>query len=165
METEKEVVETTEVNTEVETTENELPQSYIDKYGDNEAARKIHELESNIYKKKKEAKESPKTPTTELDIEKILEKREFLKANPELQDKIWDIEVLTSSGLTFDEAKDVIIKRDPTIAERQKTNSMNMTWDRATWPKAYTKEDLWKMNRDEYARAMKDIESWEASRA
>lgn len=132
------------------------------------AEAKIVDMKKSVTpeEKKEETPETPKEEVNAIDLKEQVKKEmaldSFIDSNPDFAEKRGDIEKLTSNGLTFDEAKDILIKRDPTFAERQKTNSMSMNWDFSPWitKNTYSAEDLGKLNPDEYKQVYKLKEEW-----
>lgn len=115
--------------------------------------------EAKIVELKKTPKEVEPTGKKETEIQKenfdesiidaMLERKDFIKSNPEL---VWfedRLKELTSSGFTLQEAKWAILAGNPELANRQKTNSMSMTWEAFSSDKTvYTQDELVKIAKE-----------------
>lgn len=67
----------------------------------------------------------------------------FMSANPTLLEKKEELVKLSNSGITLDEAKLIIEKRDPTIYQRKKSNDMSLIpWEAPSNSGVYTQEDM-----------------------
>lgn len=112
----------------------------------------LAKAEAKIVEMKKSTKEvEPKeeAPVAEpkvLDesmIQGILAKEKFLDANPEIREFEEDFTKLTSQWVSVEVAKAEILARNPEIANRQKTNSLGMTWELPSADKTtYTEEEF-----------------------
>lgn len=74
-------------------------------------------------KKKKESSE----PTTKYLTEADLERRDFLKANPELNDYTKDWEEKVKKGYTFEDAMLSVLNSDTAKKNREKLNSLGLS--------------------------------------
>lgn len=123
---------------------------------ENERLKKQIEADKHIKERLAKKAEKPKT-STNLDedtlysnFKKRQELENFISKNPELSHLEEDFKKLTSSGLSPDEAKIVLEKRDPTIANRQKSESMTLTVWELPWKTEYTKAELEDLPQDKY---------------
>jgi len=86
--------------------------------------KRIDKAESRIVAEKK----SPKSePTTKYLTEADLERRDFLKANPELNDYTKELEAYDKKGISLEEAKILILNSDKARANREKLNSLGLS--------------------------------------
>lgn len=121
----------------------------------NEAEEKNKTLWDKIYKLKKEKKETPTETAwfSESDFNRLSAERDFYSSNPSLNEHKDTINNLTSWGLSLEEAKTVLERRDPTIAQRAVTNQSNFTaWDIWTQTTTYTQEETAKLSPSEYKK-------------
>jgi HD superfamily phosphodiesterase len=86
--------------------------------------KRIDKAESRIVAEKKNPKSEP---TTKYLTEADLERRDFLKANPELYEYTKDWEQKVKSGYTFEDAKDSVLKSDKARVNREKVNSLGLS--------------------------------------
>jgi len=115
--------------------------------------KRIDKAESRIVAEKK----SPKSePTTKYLTEADLERRDFLKANPELNDYTKELEAYDKKGISLEEAKILILNSDKARANREKLNSLGLSdWESTTEKSTITKAELAKIaekNPKEYNR-------------
>lgn len=110
-------------------------------------------------KKKKESSE----PTTKYLTEADLERRDFLKANPELNDYTKDWEEKVKKGYTFEDAKLSILNSDKARTNREKLNSLGLSdWEATSKKSSYTMSELDKLasnNPQEYARVRNEMDA------
>lgn len=87
-------------------------------------------------------KEEPKGMSTD-DFNAMYEERKFFENNSELAEHKDTLKDLVSKGNSWEDAKFLLERRDPTIAARQNTNSMDMSWDLYTPEKTtYTESEV-----------------------
>lgn len=124
---------------------------------ENEKLKQQIEADKHIKERLAKKAEKPKT-SWEIDKDALyneFKQRQdldtFISQNPHLSHLGEDFKKLTSSGwLSKEEAKLVLEQRDPTIAQRQKTESMNLaSWDFAS-KQEYTIQELEDMPQDKY---------------
>lgn len=124
---------------------------------ENEKLKKQIEADKHIKERLAKKVEKPKA-STEIDKDALYNEfkqrqdaETFISQNPHLSHLEEDFKKLTSSGwLSKEEAKLVLEKRDPTIAQRQKTESMNLaSWDFSS-KQEYTIQELEDMPQDKY---------------
>lgn len=123
---------------------------------ENERLKKQIEADKHI--KERLAKKVEKPKASEIDKDALyneFKQRQdldtFISQNPHLSHLGEDFKKLTSSGgLSKEEAKLVLEQRDPTIAQRKKTESMNLaSWDFSS-KQEYTIQELEDMPQDKY---------------
>lgn len=115
--------------------------------------KRIDKAESRIVAEKK----SPKSePTTKYLTEADLERRDFLKANPELNEYTKELEAYDKKGISLEEAKILILNSDKARANREKLNSLGLSdWEASNEKSTITKAELAKIaekNPREYNR-------------
>lgn len=115
--------------------------------------KRIDKAESRIVAEKKTPKSEPeKKYLTEAD----LERRDFLKANPELNDYTKELGEYQKKGLSLDEAKTLILNSDKARTNREKLNSLGLSdWETTKEKSTITKAELAKIaerNPKEYNR-------------
>lgn len=123
---------------------------------ENERLRQQVEADKHIKERLAKKVEKPKT-SVEIDKDALYNEfkqrqdlETFISQNPHLSHLGEDFKKLTSSGLSKEEAKLVLEQRDPTIAQRQKTESMNLaSWDFSS-KQEYTIQELEDMPQDKY---------------
>jgi len=86
--------------------------------------KRIDKAESRIVAEKKNPKSEP---TTKYLTEADLERRDFLKANPELSEYTKELEQYNKKGLSLDEAKVLILSSDKARTNREKVNSLGLS--------------------------------------
>ncbi len=110
-------------------------------------------------KKKKESSE----PTTKYLTEADLERRDFLKANPELSEYTKELEQYNKKGLSLDEAKVLILSSDKARVNREKVNSLGLSdWETSKNKSSYNLKELDKLassNPTEYARVRNEMDA------
>lgn len=91
-------------------------------------AERLERAEKSLVEYKRKAKaESSSEPTTKYLTEADLERRDFLKANPELSDYTKELEQYNKKGLSLDEAKVLILSSDKARVNREKVNSLGLS--------------------------------------
>lgn len=166
----EEVKVETDVTTE-ETTNNkfEVPSTFREKYAENPdlAIEELYKAQHKIVQQKKAEKQEPKEDGTWLkaeDVDKMLAEREFFKANPDLEEYKDQINEFTSKGLTHDDAKVLLERKDPTIANRKIANQSNFTSGQFDNSKTtYTKQELENMSQTDYNKVRKLMDEWKVS--
>ncbi len=118
-----------------------------------EQVSKVSELEWLIVKHKKEKKVEVKTDKTEWlsqeALEKMLEERDFYKANPSLTEYKDKISEYTSKWISFEKAVKLLEMDDETIINRRNTQRSNFTSWEAGETTTYTQEAVSKMPIDQ----------------
>lgn len=165
----------TEVNTNevVANTENNQEIDYKALYEESKAeaeakAEKVNELEGLIQKHKKKPKSEETKQDTNIDVESIvqktIEKERFYAENPEMSEYKDAINEFISKGLSYSDAKVLVMRNDPTIQARKNTSNANFT-DWMSWggTKTYTQEQLANMPRDQKMSALREIAEWKAT--
>lgn len=136
----------------------------------NKAEAKIVDLKNTPTKEvevevKEEISET-KTETNWLsrdELEKFYTEKKFYETNPELSEHKEQLSELTSKGLSFEDAKYLLQKKDPTIAARQKTQQSNFTaWETPVDVTSFSKEQLWAMSQEDYNKARDLIDAGKA---
>ncbi len=136
-----------------------------------ENARLKAQIEADKHIKERLAKkaEKPKS-STDIDTDSLyneFKKRQelesFLSNNPTLSHLEEDFKKLTSSWLSADEAKLVLEKRDPTVANRQKSESMTLTQWELPSKTQYTKTEIEDLPQEKYNEVMRLKEQWKVS--
>lgn len=120
-------------------------------------ATRWYKAEQKAISEKREKKEAPKSePTTKYLTEADLERRDFLKANPELNDYTKELTDFQKKGLSLDEAKVLILNSDKARQNREKLNSLGLSdWETNKEMTTITKAQLTKIaesNQSEYNR-------------
>lgn len=173
---------TTTVDTDIDTTDDvpDEKSKLLSKYGiepdfsnfDEDTAlkflKRIEKAEWLTVQQKKQLKElqsKSSEPAVKYLTEADLERRDFLKANPELNEYTKELEDYQSKGLSLDEIKTLILNSDKAHKNREKLNSLGLSdWETNKW-KTYTDEDLVALSKKDinaYNKAMNDIESGKA---
>lgn len=113
--------------------------------------------------KKDDADQKTVDQVPQVDVNKIIDEREFYAKNPEMVEHKEQLSKLTLSGdFSMEEAKLVLEKRDPTILSRKNANKANFTlWDSGVTAKTMSQEEFWKLPLDEFKRANAAIAKWE----
>lgn len=125
-------------------------------------AERLDKAEKKLVEQKKALKEKEKQAEAsnwsayitkeELAIERFIDK------NPDMEDYRDELVKYINRGNTLTEAKLLIENSDKTIANRKKTDAMNITHsDKAGGRSSYTADELEKMPQKEYNRAMEAI--------
>ena len=105
--------------------------------------KRIDKAESRIVAEKKNPKSEP---TTKYLTEADLERRDFLKANPELSEYTKELEQYNKKGLSLDEAKVLILSSDKARVNREKVNSLGLSdWETSKEKSTITKAELAKI--------------------
>jgi len=105
--------------------------------------KRIDKAESRIVAEKKNPKSEP---TTKYLTEADLERRDFLKANPELSEYTKELEQYNKKGLSLDEAKVLILSSDKARTNREKVNSLGLSdWETSKEKSTITKAELAKI--------------------
>lgn len=131
---------------------------------------RLDKAEAKIVDMKKSTKEvepkveSEDTPKADVDINAILDERDYFNANPEM---LWykeQIKAYTSKWLSYAESEQLVKSNDETFKNREKTKAMNITWGSEWGTKSsYTMEELasiWKQNPSAYADIMAKFKTW-----
>ncbi len=141
------------------------PDNFTDKDLAKFANRLVGSERANVdYKKKAKAETSPE-PTTKYLTEADLERRDFLKANPELSDYTKEIETYSKKGLSLDEAKVLVMNSDKARVNREKLNSLwlsdgeSATNTRSTISRKEL-DNIAGTNQAEYNRIRTGMDSW-----
>lgn len=159
---------TTDVDTEIDTTDDSSEEiSYEQALEWKKKAERLEKAEKTLVELKRKTKELEKSePTTKYLTEADLERRDFLKANPELNEYTKELGEYHSKGLSFDEAKTLILNSDKARTNREKLNSLGLSdWEPNKWTKTYSDDDLVALSKKDinaYNKVMSDIESGKA---
>ena len=157
--------------TNVDTTENkfEVPESFKDKYSENpdKAIEELYKAQHKIVEQKKAEKKNPVTTETawlsKEDLDKFYQEKRFFEENKYLEEHKEDILSFTSKGLSFEDARLLVEKKDPTIQNRaiaQKSNFTSGTPDFSS--DTYSMEQLaeiGKKNPSKYWELMRDYKA------
>ena len=95
-----------------------------------------------------------------------LEIRDFISSNPDMKGYENDLRDYLSKWISHEEAKILIERKDKTIENRKKLETMNVSnselWGTSLKSK-YTKEELGKLDSVTYNKVAKKIKSWDIS--
>lgn len=121
---------------------------------------KAEDMKRQEKSKKKESSE----PTAKYLTEADLERRDFLKANPELNDYTKEWEERVKKGYTFEDAKMSVLNSDTAKKNREKLNSLGLSdWETSKEKTTITKAELAKIaekDQREYNRIRDMMDSW-----
>lgn len=114
-------------------------------------------------KQLKELQSKSSEPTTKYLTEADLERRDFLKANPELNDYTKDWEEKVKKGYTFEDAMLSVLNSDTAKKNREKLNSLGLSdWEATSKKSSYTMSELDKLaskDPQEYARVRNEMDA------
>jgi len=117
------------------------------------------------HKKKPNSKpdDDPKPQFWDKDMNRILDERDFYAKNPDMVEYKEKLSKLTQSGdFSLEEAKWVLEKRDPTIANRNNAKNIDFTtWKPWVQSKTMTSEEFWKLSEPEFKRANEMVKNGE----
>lgn len=149
--------------TNVDTTENkfEVPESFKDKYSENpdKAIEELYKAQHKIVEQKKAEKKNPVTNETawlsKEDLDKFYQEKRFFEDNKYLEEHKEDILWFTSKGLSFEDAKLLVEKKDPTIQNRATAQKTNFTSGTPDFKQStYTHDELVNLPQNEYNKVM-----------
>ena len=119
---------------------------------------KNKDLGDKIYKLKKESKsQTTETPwNSSEEMEKFYNEKKFYETNPWMEEYKEQLSEFTSKGNSLEDAKYLLEKNDPTIANRKIANQTNFTaWEPANNSKTtYTMDELKNLSQIDYNRVM-----------
>lgn len=116
-------------------------------------------------KELKEKLSSQKTAESSYITREDMALRDFIKDNPEIKDYESDIKEYTKKGISFEEAKILIERKDKTIDNRRKLSSMNVSdWEWTSFNTSYSTEEIEKMDDKAYAEFKKLQSQWKVKR-
>jgi len=149
--------------TNVDTTENkfEVPESFKEKYSENpdRAIEELYKAQHKIVAQKKADKVVNTTETTgnnKEDFNKFYQEQRFFEENKHLEEHKDYILELTSKGNSFEDAKYLAEKKDPTIQNRATAQKTNFTsWTPDFSQTSYTQAELASKSQSEYNHIMK----------
>lgn len=155
---------TTDVDTDIDTTDGSDVTTLTEEDYYKEKARR-EKAEKALVDLKKKAKELEGKSSESSDVmtkaDYALEK--FLDKNPELEGYKDELSKYTSKGLSYDEAKTLILNSDKTKQAREKVNSLGLSdGDASSKKSSYTMSDLDKLasnNPNEYARVRNEMDA------
>jgi len=138
----------------------------------------VEELQARLTKAEAKIVDLKKNPTTEapitetpepiIDTSKFLtrdelEKEKFFTTNSDLKEYEEDLKSYVDKWNSWEDAKFLLERNDPTFWNRAKTNSMNLTnWDSSSEKTTYTREELIWLTDAEYNVAKDAIDAWKA---
>ena len=149
--------------TNVDTTENkfEVPESFKDKYSENpdKAIEELYQAQHKIVEQKKAEKKNPVTTETawlsKEDLDKFYQEKRFFEENKYLEEHKEDILSFTSKGLSFEDARLLVEKKDPTIQNRAIAQKTNFTSGIPDFKQStYTHDELANLPQNEYNKVM-----------
>lgn len=124
--------------------------------------------EKKVVELKRQLKEMQSKTTTEgigeFVTKQELEMERFIATNPEMEEYREELAKYQAKGIALKQAKLLVENDDATIANRKKTNAMNIT--RADWKTdktTYTKKELEEMSQSEYNKVRDLIDAGKAS--
>ena len=90
------------------------------------------------------------------DFDKRYEERKFFENNPDLAEFKESITSYTSKWLSFDDAKMIVEKKDPTYLSREKVKQSNFTsgWMPNTDKTSYTYDELSGLSQKQYNKVI-----------
>mgnify|MGYP003433535779 FL=1 len=155
---------TTDVDTEIDTTDDSDVELTVEDYNKEKARReKAEKALVDLKRKAKELEGKSSEPTEKYLTVDELDRRDFLKANPELADytkELWDYQ---KKGLSLDEAKTLILNSDKARVNREKVNSLGLSdWETSSKKSSYNIKELDKLassNPSEYARVRNEMDA------
>ena len=102
------------------------------------------------------AKEEPTASMTRDDFDKRYEERKFFENNPDLAEFKESITSYTSKWLSFDDAKMIVEKKDPTYLSREKVKQSNFTsgWMPNTDKTSYTQDEISGLSQKQYNKVI-----------
>jgi len=126
----------------------------------------LKKAEQAVVKLKKQLKD--KSEVKEIDTSKYITKDEaeldrFLIKNPDLEDYKEDLSTYVAKWLSLKQAGKLVESDDKTIANRKKTNSLNLTDWESGWKSSFSVSELEKMKQADYNKAMDLIDSGKAT--
>ena len=92
--------------------------------------------------KGEDLKPEPEVNTATQDFDKLYEERKFFENNPDFVESKDAILGYTSKGISYDEAKILVERNDPTYIARQKSKQSNFTSGDEPIGDSYTMEQL-----------------------
>ena len=117
-----------------------------------ELQERLRKAEAKIVDMKKSTtpakEEAPKVETQGFDedaFEKKYEEKKFFESNPDMVEYKEMLLEKVSKWNSWKEAKLLVENSDSTIAERKKTNSMDISWKPAVWGNKITQEQISKL--------------------
>lgn len=157
-----------EVQEVVEPTENkiEIPESFREKYSENPdlAIEQLYKAQHKIVEQKKAKKIEQNTPNEWLSreqLEKFYEEKKFFETNPNMLEYKDQLNDFTSKGLSFEQAKKLVIDWNPDIVARQQAQQSNFTdWTPNLTKNTYSMSELANLWQKEYNKVMKLREQW-----
>lgn len=162
-------VEKSTENIQVENNGFVIPESFRAKYAENPdlAIEDLYKAQHKIVQQKKAQKEQSSESTTWMSrdqLEKFYEEKKFFETNPDLTDYREQLNEFTSKWLSFDDAKALLERKDPTIANRKIANKTNFTsWVASNWPVTFSRQQLEDMSLEEYKKAKTMIKDGKAT--
>lgn len=151
----------TDVTEEYDTTDDSYEPTLDDYQREKSRREKAEKTLVDQKRKIKELESKSSEPTSKYLTEADLERRDFLKANPELNDYSKEIETYSKKGLSLDEAKVLVMRSDKAKDNREKLNSLGLSdGDSSSGDKSsYTKAELEKLSESQYDKVMSQVES------
>lgn len=105
---------------------------------------------------KTQTQEEPQAGLSKAELEAFYSEKKFFESNPDMSEYKEKLSEYTSKGLSWDDARVLVEKQDPSFENRKVTQKMNFTsWDTPDiGSTSYTQEELKNMPQDVYNRTM-----------
>lgn len=149
---------TTDVDTDIDTTDDSAEEiSYEQALEWKKKAERLEKAEKTLVELKRKTKELEKSePKEDVMTKAEYARMRFLEANPELNDYEKELGDYHKKGLSFEEAKVLILNSDKARQNREKLNSLGLSdWEPNSQKTTITKAELAKIaetNQAEYNR-------------
>lgn len=149
---------TTDVDTDIDTTDDSAEEiSYEQALEWKKKAERLEKAEKTLVELKRKTKELEKSePKEDVMTKAEYARMRFLEANPELNDYEKELGDYQKKGLSFEEAKVLILNSDKARQNREKLNSLGLSdWEPNSQKTTITKAELAKIaetNQAEYNR-------------
>lgn len=121
-----------------------------------EARAKKAEAKIVDMKKGTQTQEEPQVGLSKAELEAFYSEKKFFESNPDMSEYKEKLSEYTSKGLSWEDARILVEKQDPSFENRKVTQKMNFTsWDTPDiGSTSYTQEELKNMPQDVYNRTM-----------
>ena len=111
-----------------------------------------------------QTQDEPQAGLSKQELEAFYNEKKFFETNPDMFEYKDKLSEYTSKGLSWEEARVLVEKQDPSFENRKVSQKMNFTaWDTPDDTSSYTMEqlaDIGKRNPSKYAQIMADYKSW-----
>lgn len=109
-----------------------------------------------------QTQEEPQAGLSKQELEAFYNEKKFFESNPDMSEYKDKLSEYTSKGLSWEEARVLVEKQDPSFENRKVSQKMNFTaWDIPV-DNVVTKEMLAQADQNEYNRLMDMVESGKA---